>query len=112
MLASINLIIFKKLNFIEHCIAVTYSYANYLYVFFIVAVLGILFQVPLRHIYFFTMAYMVIYHIYFYKKLFQLSFWKIILKTLLFWLVLIGFWLVLVIIGAIVGFIFAKFILN
>jgi hypothetical protein len=107
-LALFNLLIFRTRNFIEHCIVLVYSYASYLIGFVIIAGFGLLFSIHFKYIYPITMVYMILYHMFCYKKMFQLSFWQIIYKTILFWLLMIAFFLILFIIVVIVGVILAK----
>jgi hypothetical protein len=87
-LAIINLILFRKNNFIEHCVALLYSYGHYMYFFIFLSFGSLIFNVPLVYIYPITISFMVLYHMYFYKRLYELSFLQIILKTLLYWLIL------------------------
>ena len=98
-LALINRVIFKKLNFIEHNIALFYAYASYIIGYLIIGFIGLLIGVSFENIYPITMALLVVYHMYFYMKLFNLSKLEIVLKTLLFW---IGIFIQYILIGIIV----------
>lgn len=85
-LAVLNLLIFKTRNFIEHCILLVYVYTNYILGSTIIGALGLLFNVNFTYVYLLNMILMVVYHMYAYQKIFELSYFKIILKTILLWL--------------------------
>ena len=105
VLALINLLIFKGKNFIEHCIALVYVYANYLLGYTIIGVLGLLFNISFTYVYPLTMVLMIVYHMFAYQKIFELSFFKITVKTILFWLLLtLAFIIFSIISGAILYF--------
>jgi hypothetical protein len=86
-MASINLLIFRrKNNFIEHNVLLLYSYGHYMYFYVLFSFIGLIFNIPLVSIYQITIAFMILYHMYFFKKLYDLSFLQIVLKTILYWL--------------------------
>ena len=104
-LALINLLIFKGKNFIEHCIALVYVYANYIIGYTIIGVFGLLFNISFSYVYPLTMVLMIVYHMFAYQKIFELSFFKITIKTILFWLLLTIIFIIFSIIsGAILYF--------
>jgi len=108
LLAFINKIIFKKRNFIEHNITLLYAYATFLLLSVIIGFIGVIFNINYGAIYNIIMPLMIIYHLYFYKKMFDFDKITIILKTLYFWLLMIFFYLVIVITGTIIFFILLK----
>jgi len=87
-LALINLLVFKGENFIEHCITLVYVYANYILGYTIIGVFGLLFNVNFGYVYSLTTVLMIVYHMFAYQKIFELSFFNIIVKTIFFWLLL------------------------
>lgn len=87
-LALLNLMIFKTKNFIEHCIILFYVYANYILGYAIIGFIGLLFNISFTYIYPLTIILMLVYHMYAYQKIFELSFFKIIIKTILFWVLI------------------------
>jgi len=109
LLASINLLIFrKKNNFIEHNVLLLYSYGHYMFTFVLFSFVSLIFSIPLKYIYPYTIVFMIGYHIYFYKKIYNLTFLKIILKTILFWLILIIAPTILIIVFTIIFFALKK----
>jgi len=107
--AVINLILFRKRNFIEHNIALVYAHAQYYIITALIGFLALFTSIPYQHVTTITLIFTIIYFMYFYKRLFELSFWKIILKTILFWLLLGVAYFILGIMAFIVGILFTKF---
>lgn len=103
IIALLNLIVFRKRNFIEHCITLVYSNAHYYIVFSIFSTIALFFSIHLKYVYPITLVYMILYFMYFYKKVFKLSVKSIILKTLLFWACFFVIFLIIAIAGVIVG---------
>ena len=106
--ALINKIIFKKRNFIEHNVSLFYAYATFLFLSIIFGVFALIFNISYSIMYPITMILMVVYHMYFYKKMFALDFGETILKTLFFWLIMGAFYLGIIVIGVIIFIILAK----
>ncbi len=103
LLALINKIIFKKRNLVEHSIILLYTYATYLILATLFGFIFLIFQFNFKFLLSINYIIMIGYHAYFYKKMFQLSLGKIILKTFLFWLLMFALYIVIIIIGMIVG---------
>ena len=95
--AFINKLIFKKRNFIEHNVALLYAYGSFLLLSSVIGFTGLIFHINYGTTYNILMPLMIIYHMYFYKKIFQLDIATTILKTLYFWLLLIIFFIFIVI---------------
>jgi len=107
IIAIANFIIFKKRNFIEHNIALLYSYASYIFGFLTIVFIGFMIGISFSTTYTISSIFLIVYHIYFYKKMFNLSISETLLKTLLFWLlftaiIVFTFFLVFLI-GVLVG---------
>ncbi len=109
LLAFINKIIFKKRNLVEHSVTLLYAYATYLIMTSFLGFIFLIFQVDFQFYLSINYFLMIGYHMYFYKKTFQLSLGKTLLKTLLFWLLIFAFYLVIVILGIIAVFVLVKF---
>lgn len=107
-LALINRIIFKKLNFIEHNIALFYAYATYILGYTFIGFTGLIIGVHFKNIYPITTTFMLGYHMFFYMKVFSLSKLEIVLKTLLFWIGMLVLYLLLGIFIFILTFILLK----
>jgi len=109
----INILIFrKKLNFIEHNVSLLYSYAQYQYIFLIIAVTSILAGINLSSVMLFTMLFLLVYHMYIYYKMFHLSLWQILYKTIFFLLILSVLFIVLEIVIMIFFFLFTDVFNN
>ena len=102
LLAFINKIIFKQRNFIEHNVALLYSYATFLLLSATIGFVGVILKIDYGTIYTLVMMIMIGYHMWFYKKMFNLDNVTIILKTLFFWLLMLAFYIILFIIGVII----------
>jgi len=107
--AFINKLIFKKRNFIEHNVALLYAYASFLLLSSVIGFTGLIFHLDYGTTYSILMPLMIIYHMYFYKKIFQLDIATTILKTLYFWLLLIIFFIFIGILMVFLGFMLAYF---
>lgn len=108
VLAMINRMIFKKYNIIEHNISLFYAYATYMFGYSTIGFFGLVFGISFGNIYSVTLLFMVLYHMYFYKKLFNLSKLETALKTLLFWIALFALYILLGIVLIIIIFILLK----
>lgn len=99
--AFINKIIFRKRNFIEHIILLLYSMGTVMIISNGIGFLGIIFKINYGYINKLSDILMILYSIYYYKKIFDLDIWEIILKTLYFWLLLIPIYLSMIVVAVI-----------
>jgi len=106
--AFINKIIFKKNNFIEHNVSLLYAYATYSLISIFIGSLGLIFSIKVAYLSSFSLFIMIFYHVYFYKKMYNLDIGDTILKTLLFWIGMLIYLIVFSIIGFIIVIILMK----
>jgi hypothetical protein len=109
LLALISKLVFhnyKQYNFAEHTVIYAYAYSQYLVLSYVTIPFGLLFDNFMFYYTFLSFIVIIGFHAFVLKRVFELSWKKIIIKTLFFLAILLAVMIILMVVGAIIGFLY------